>query len=69
MNKNIIFWGAKFKAGIIYDLIHQNKILENTKNLRVKYLFDPNLEKASNINIARAYRPYGRQRKGWNLIG
>ena len=45
MNKNIIFWGAKFKAGIIYDLIEKNKILENTKNLKIKYLFDPNLKK------------------------
>ena len=45
MNKNIIFWGAKFKAGIIYDLIEKNKILENTKNFKIKYLFDPNLKK------------------------
>ena len=48
MNKNIIFWGAKFKAGIIYDLIEKNKILENTKNLKIKYLFDPNLK---NLNF------------------
>ena len=53
MKKNIFFWGAKFKAGIIYDLIHQNKILENTKNLRVKYLFDPNLVKAQFISSAK----------------
>ena len=53
MKKNIFFWGAKFKAGIIYDLIHQNKILENTKNLRVKYLFDPNLEKAQFFTSAK----------------
>ena len=45
MNKNIIFWGAKFKAGIIYDLIENQKILKNTKNLKIKYLFDPNLNK------------------------
>ncbi len=45
MNKNIFFWGDKFKAGIIYDLIEKNKILENTKNLKIKYLFDPNLKK------------------------
>ena len=43
MKKNIIFWGAKFKAGIIYSLVEKNKILKNTKNLKVKYLFDPNL--------------------------
>ena len=45
MKKNIIFWGAKFKAGIIFDLIENNKILKNTKNLKIKYLFDPNLKK------------------------
>ena len=46
MIKNVFFWGAKYKAGIIYDLIKSKKIIENTKNLSVKYLFDPNLEKA-----------------------
>ncbi len=45
MKKNVFFWGAKFKAGIIYHLIKNNKILKNTKNLKVKYLFDPNLNK------------------------
>ena len=45
MKKNIIFWGAKFKAGIIYDLIVKNKILANSKKLSVKFLFDPNLKK------------------------
>ena len=44
MIKNVFFWGAKYKAGIIYDLIKNNKITENTKNLSVSYLFDPNLE-------------------------
>ena len=44
MIKNVFFWGAKYKAGIIYDLIINDKITENTKNLSVKYLFDPNLE-------------------------
>jgi len=46
MIKNIFFWGAKYKAGIIYDLITNNKIKEDTKNLFVKYLFDPGLDKA-----------------------
>ena len=46
MIKNVFFWGAKYKAGIIYDLIINDKITENTKNLSVKYLFDPNLEDA-----------------------
>ena len=44
MIKNVFFWGAKYKAGIIYDLIKNDKITGNTKNLSVKYLFDPNLE-------------------------
>ncbi len=43
MVKNIFFWGAKFKAGIIHNLIKNNKILENTTSLSVAYLFDPNL--------------------------
>ena len=46
MKKKIIFWGAKYKAGIIYDLINNNKILNRTTDLIVKYLFDPNLSKA-----------------------
>ena len=44
MIRNIFFWGAKYKAGIIYDLIKNDKIIENTKNLSVSYIFDPNLE-------------------------
>ena len=44
MIKNIFFWGAKYKAGIIHDLIINNKIKEDTKNLFVKYLFDPGLD-------------------------
>ena len=35
MIKNIFFWGAKYKAGIIHDLIENNKIKEDTKNLFV----------------------------------
>ncbi len=46
MNKKILFWGAKYKAGIIYDLIENNKILNSNSKLSVKYLFDPNLSKA-----------------------
>ena len=48
MKKNIIFWGAKFKAGIIYDLIEKKKILINTKNLK-KIVFPIFLE--SNLNF------------------
>tara|TARA_Y100000817_G_C16738198_1_gene491173 strand:- start:135 stop:821 length:687 start_codon:yes stop_codon:yes gene_type:complete len=47
MIKNVFFWGAKYKAGIVYDLINNNKITKNTKNLSLKYIFDPNLEKPS----------------------
>jgi sugar O-acyltransferase (sialic acid O-acetyltransferase NeuD family) len=46
MINNVFFWGAKYKAGIIYDLITNGKITANTKNLYIKYLFDPNLKKA-----------------------
>lgn len=46
MKKKIMFWGAKYKAGIIQDLIQNNKIINRTSNLTVKYLFDPNLSKA-----------------------
>ena len=52
MKKNIIFWGAKFKAGIIHNLIEKNKILKNTKNLNIKYLFDPNLKKPQFTSVA-----------------
>ena len=46
MKKNIFFWGARYKAGIIHDFIKTNKIKEDTKNLNVKYLFDPGLDRA-----------------------
>ena len=45
MTKNIFFWCVKFKASIIYNLIKDNKILNDTKMCAVKYIFDPNLEK------------------------
>tara|TARA_B100000795_G_scaffold247480_1_gene213729 strand:+ start:144 stop:830 length:687 start_codon:yes stop_codon:yes gene_type:complete len=53
MIKNIFFWGAKYKAGIVHDLIKNNKIKEDTKNLIVKYLFDPGLEEAKFESKAR----------------
>ena len=46
MKKNIFFWGARYKAGIIHDFINTHKLKENTKNLFVKYLFDPGLNSA-----------------------
>ena len=46
MIKNIFSFFSKYKAGIIHDLIKNNKIKEDTKNLFVKYLFDPGLDEA-----------------------
>ena len=46
MSQNIFFWGAKFEAGIMYNLIENNKILADTSSYLVKYVFDPNLSEA-----------------------
>ena len=46
MNQNIFFWGGKYKAGIIHNLIKKGKILADTSSLSVKYVFDPNLSEA-----------------------
>ncbi len=54
----------------IADLTTDNKILDFARREALFILEDdPKLEKASNINIARAYRPYARARAGWNFIG
>ena len=53
MKQKIFFWGAKYKAGIINDLIENHKILANTKKLSVKFLFDPNLNNAKFISKAK----------------
>ncbi len=45
MKKNVFFWGAKFKAGIIYNLIKKKLIFSHSLNLNIKYLFDPDLHK------------------------
>ena len=45
MKKNIFFWGAKFKAGIIYNFIKNRKLIGLNKNLKIKYLFDPGLSR------------------------
>jgi len=53
----------------IADIIVDNKILHFARNeadLLLKK--DEELEKAENINIARAYRPYARERTGWSSI-
>ena len=46
MNQSIFFWGGKFKAGIIHNLIKKDKILADTSSLSLKYVFDPNLSEA-----------------------
>ena len=53
MIKKVLFWGAKFKAGIIYDLIKNKKILSNEKKLLVNFIFDPNLSKPKFISKAK----------------
>ena len=45
MKKNIFFWGAKYKAGIIYNFIKKNELVGINKNLKVSFLFDPGLRK------------------------
>ena len=53
----------------IADIIVDNKILHFARNeadLLLKK--DEELEKAENINIARAYRPYASERTGWSRI-
>jgi ATP-dependent DNA helicase RecG len=53
----------------IADIILDNKILHFARNEADLLLQeDENLEKAENINIARAYRPYARERMGWSRI-
>ncbi|MDC3305992.1 ATP-dependent DNA helicase RecG [Flavobacteriales bacterium] len=53
----------------IADIIVDNKILHFARNEADLLLKDDEeLEKAENINIARAYRPYARERTGWSRI-
>ena len=53
----------------IADIIVDNKILHFARNEADLLLKDDEeLEKAENINIARAYRPYARERMGWSRI-
>ena len=53
----------------IADIIKDNKILYFAKEeAEALLLEDENLEKAENINIARTYRPYARERMGWSRI-
>ena len=53
----------------IADIVTDNKILHFARNEADLLLKDDEeLEKAENINIARAYRPYARERLGWSRI-
>ena len=53
----------------IADLLKDGKILEFARKEAIDLLKeDENLEKAENINIARTYRPYAKQRMGWSRI-
>ena len=53
----------------IADLVADNKILHFArKEADLLLKEDKNLEKEKNINIARAYRPYARERMGWSRI-
>ena len=53
----------------IADIIVDNNILHFARNEADLLLKDDeDLEKAENINIARTYRPYARERIGWSRI-
>ena len=55
MKNNIFFWGAKYKAGIIYNLINNRKLSGLARNLKIKYMFDPGLSSPqfkSNANFS-----------------
>tara|TARA_B100001758_G_scaffold247889_1_gene268239 strand:- start:43627 stop:45723 length:2097 start_codon:yes stop_codon:yes gene_type:complete len=53
----------------IADIVTDNKILNFArKEADILLKEDANLEKVENINIARAYSPYARERMGWSRI-
>ena len=53
----------------IADLVKDGKILEFARNEAINLLKDDeSLEKVENINIARTYRSYAKQRMGWSRI-
>lgn len=53
MKKNIFFWGAKYKAGIIFNYIKKKEILYVPKDVGVGYLFDPETKKPPFLNNAK----------------
>ena len=53
----------------IADLVKDNKILLHAREQALKLINDDfDLLKSENINIARFYRPYSRERMGWSKI-
>ena len=53
----------------IADIIKDNKILLHAREQAIKLIEeDFDLLKSENINIARFYRPYARERMGWSRI-
>ena len=53
----------------IADIIKDNKILLHAREQAIKLIEeDFDLLKSENINIARFYRPYARERIGWSRI-
>ena len=53
----------------IADLVKDNKILIHAREQALKLVNDDfDLMKSENINIARFYRPYARERMGWSRI-
>ena len=53
----------------IADLVKDNKILLHAREQALKLVNDDfDLLKSENINIARFYRPYARERMGWSRI-
>ena len=53
----------------IADIIKDNKILLFARETALKLIEDDfDLSKSENINIARFYRPYARERMGWSRI-
>jgi ATP-dependent DNA helicase RecG len=53
----------------IADIVKDNKILLHARQQAVELIEDDiDLSKSENINIARFYRPYARERMGWSRI-
>ena len=56
-------------ANKIADIVKDTKILDFArKEASLLLKNDPDLSKADNINIARSYGPYSREKTGWSRI-